>query len=280
MKPITEIVAHAEKLKPLPHTAAKLAQIIADEKSTIEDAAEVVRFDQALAADVLKIANSSFSASRRNIGNVRDAVIRLGSGRILEMIVSKRVKGIMKRPLDQYGYSENDLWRHSVASALAAENMNRYVKVNVSGISFTAALLHDIGKLLMVQVFAEDEMQKVWNTMKERQVSWAEAEKELFGFTHGDVGAHVAKLWNLPEQIEQAIRNHNNYNNDLSPVTDSVRVANVVARVIGEGIGHEGMSITIDSDIAGRLVLTREKFEMLCSDTAHKLEEVLAMYEN
>ena len=280
MKPITEIVAQAEKLKPLPHTAAKLAQVVADEGSTIENVAEIIRYDQALAADVLKIANSTFSASNRNIGNVRDAVIRLGSGRILEMIVSKRVMVIMKRPLDQYGYSESDLWRHSVASALAAENLGRYIKKQVSGVSFTAALLHDIGKLLMVQVFAEDEMQKVWNTMKEKQVSWAEAEKELFGFTHGDVGAHVANLWNLPEKIEMAIRNHNNFNTDYDPVTDSVRVANIVARAIGEGIGYEGMSISIDSDIAERLVLTREKFEMLCSDTAHKLEEVLALYES
>ena len=120
MKPITEIVTQAEKLKPLPNTVVKLAQVIADEHSTIDDVTEIIRYDQALTADILKIANSAFSASNRSIDNIRDAVIRLGSARILEMVVSKKVKFIMKRGLDQYGYSENDLWRHSVASALAA----------------------------------------------------------------------------------------------------------------------------------------------------------------
>lgn len=279
MKSLNEIIANAEQLAPLPLTAAKLAQVIADDKSTIEDATEVVRYDQALSAFVLRVANSSFSASNRTIGNVRDAVIRLGSGRILEMLISKCVRGIMKKPLAQYGYSEDDLWRHSVASAIAAENLNRYAKINISGLSFTAALLHDIGKLLMIRGFPENEMRKIWDIMKDNHVSWADAEKELFGFTHAEVGAYMAQLWKLPEHIERAIRYHNTVDTDFDLVTDSVRVANVVARAIGQGIGFEGMSVAVDSNISERLVLSRENFEMLCADTAEKLEGVLAMYE-
>ncbi len=279
MKILNEIVTQAEKLEPLPPTATRLAQVIADEKSTINDASEIIKYDQALAADVLRIANSSFSASRRSIGNVRDAVIRLGSGRILEMLVSKRVKGVMKQPLVQYGYSEDDLWRHSVASAIAAENLSRYVKVSISGISFTAALLHDIGKLIMVRVFPVEEMKKTWHIMDEKQVPWAVAEKEVFGFTHADVGAHIVQLWKLPDAIENAIRNHHAVDTDFDSVTDSVRIANMVARAIGQGIGYEGMSVAMDSGITDRLKLSREDFESLCVDTAQKLEDVLKMYE-
>ncbi len=279
MKILNEIVSQAEKLEPLPPTATKLAQVIADEKSTINDASEIIKYDQALAAEVLRIANSSFSASRRSIGNVRDAVIRLGSGRILEMLVSKRVKGVMKQPLSQYGYSEDDLWRHSVASAIAAENLNRYAQVSISGVSFTAALLHDIGKLIMVRVFPEEEMKKTWHIMEEKQVPWALAEKEVFGFTHADVGAHIAQLWKLPDTIEKAIRNHHTVDTDGDPVTDSVRIANMVARTIGQGIGYEGMSVAMDNDLADRMELSRDDVETLCADTAQKLEYVLAIYE-
>ncbi len=280
MKPLSEIVSHAEELDPLPPTAARLAQVIANEKSTIKEITEVVQYDQALAAEVLRMANSIFSASNRKIGSIRDAIIRLGSGRILELIVSRRVKGVMKQPLALYGYNEDDLWRHSVASAIAAENLSRYAKVDISGVSFTAALLHDIGKLLMVRVFPENTMQKILDCMEDRQVSWAMAEKEIFGYSHADVGAYIAKLWELPDNIEKAIRYHNTVNGDIDSVTDSVRVANVVARTIGQGVGLEGMSISIDSDITERLVLSREGIEKLCADTALKLEEVLAMYES
>jgi len=280
MKILNEIVTQSEKLEPLPPTASKLARIVADEKSTINDATEIIQYDQALAADVLRIANSAFSASSRSIGNVRDAVIRLGSGRILEMLVSKKVKGVMKQPLSQYGYTEEDLWRHSVASAIAAEYLNNYVDVQISGVSVTAALLHDIGKLIMVRVFPESNMQKIWKMMDEKKVSWAFAEKELYGFTHADVGAHIAQLWKLPEKIEHAIRFHHIDNTDLDPVTDSVRIANIVSRAIGQGIGYEGMSVTIDSDITERLKLSRQNFERLCADTAQKLDAVLMLYEN
>jgi len=279
MKTFNEVIADAGKLKPLPHTAAKLAAVIADEKSTIDDVAAVIRFDQTLSAEVLKMANSAFSAASRSIGEVREAVIRLGGGRILEMIVSKRVRSVMAGPLEQYGYDESDLWRHSVASALAAENLGRYVKVPISGISYTAALLHDIGKLLMIQVVQKDDIRKILDTINGKRISWAEAEAELFGFTHADIGAHIAKLWALPVEIETAIRYHNTFDTDVSPITDCVRVANIVARAIGQGIGYEGMGVSIDSAIAERLKLSRENFELLCAETAVRFKGVLALYE-
>ncbi len=247
MMTLSEIVTHAEHLEPLPPTAARLAQVIADEKSTIDDAAEIVKYDQALSVEILKIANSTFSASNRNISSVREAIVRLGSGRILEMVISRRVRGPMKQPLTHYGYDEDELWRHSVASALAAEVMNRFITANISGIAFTAALLHDIGKLVMARVFPEEAMRNVWQTMQQEQVAWAAAEQKVFGFSHADVGAHIAKIWNLPEPIASAIRNHHSIDTDLSPVTDSVRVANIVARAIGQGVGYEGMGVAVDS---------------------------------
>lgn len=278
MKTLSEIVLEAEKLKPLPQTAARLAQVIADERSGIDEVSEVIQYDQALVAEVLRIANSSFSATKRAITTIREAVIRLGSGRILEMIISNRVRGEMNTPLVHYGYSEEDLWNHSVASALAAELLNKHIRVNVSGISFTAALLHDIGKLVMVRVLPADDMKKVWARIAESKCSWADAEKQVFNFTHADIGAHIAHVWQLPEKIVQAIRNHHNVNADFDPVTDCVRVANVVARVIGQGIGYEGMSMSVDSEISQRLDLSREHFEILCADTACKFNEIIAQY--
>ncbi len=280
MKSLNDIIANVEELMPLPHTAARLAQVVNDKKSTIDDVSQIIRYDQALSADILKVANSSFSAPNRYIGNVRDAIIRLGSARVLQIVFSKRVKQVMQRPLVQYGYDENDLWHHSVASAIAAENMGKYVKVKIESISFTAALLHDIGKLLMIQVLPEGSLQKIWRIINEKKISWADAEKDLFGFTHADIGAEIVKVWKLPEQIEKAIRNHNLLNTDKDPMTDCVRVANVVARAIGKGIGCEGMSVRVDSDITDRLGLSREKYELLCAVTAQKFEDVLTIYEN
>lgn len=280
MNSFDDLINTVDTLEPLPQTATLLAQIVANEKSKIDEAVQVVQYDPALVADILKMTNSAFYASNRRISCIRDAVIRLGTGRILEIIVSNRVRGIMKQPLVHYGYIEDDLWRHSVASALAAEHLNKYVPVQISGVSYTAALLHDLGKLLIIRYFPEAEIQRIIIYMKENNTSWAEAEKNIFNFTHAEVGAHVASLWKMPEPIVQAILNHNNVTTDYDPITDSVRVANVVARAIGQGLGYEGMGVDIDSEIAERLTLSRENYELLCAETAQKLEEVLVMYES
>ncbi len=280
MKSQFDIVASVEDLIPIPHTAIRLAQIIGDEKSTINEVVKVVRYDQALSVDILKIANSSMSAPNRHIGNIRDAIVRLGSGCVLQIVFSKCVKSVMKRPLEQYGYCEDDLWHHSIASAIAAENLVKYVNVKIETISFTAALLHDIGKLLMIQVLPEEKIKEIMHLITKDHISWAAAEKKLFSFTHADIGAEIAKTWKLPEQIERAIRYHNRLNTVTDPITDCVRVSNIVARAIGKGIGNEGMSVVVDSDVADRLGLSQDNFELLCAITAQKFEDVLAMYEN
>ena len=76
-----------------------------------------------------------------------------------------------------------------------------------------------------------------------------------------------------------AYRRDNNFDADISPVTDCVRVANVVARAIGRGIGYEGMGVSVDSNIAERLKLSRENFGQLCAEAAFKVKGVLAIYE-
>jgi putative nucleotidyltransferase with HDIG domain len=181
--------------------------------------------------------------------------------------------------LEPYGYVEKELWFHSVASAVAAEYINRYAKTTISGISFTAALLHDLGKLLIVNKFSDKEVFNILKLVRDENISWAEAEKKVFGFNHADIGAKIADMWNLPDSIIRAILNHHNDDYDFDPVIDCVRVSNVVARVIGHGVGFEGMGVCIDSNIAERLKISREHFEQICAETAQKFNEVIAMYD-
>jgi len=277
---LDEIKIDTATLAPLPATTVRLAQVLADENSSLDEAAKVISFDQGLAADVLRMSNSTFSASRRRIESVREAVLRIGGSRILEMLISRHIKGPMKRTLPQYGYSEDDLWRHSVASAVAAEGLSKIVKTSVSGVSYTAALLHDIGKLVMIRNFPEDEMRQVFVSMQSDRISWAEAEKKVFGFSHGDVGARVAQAWKLPEAIENAIRFHNDPHNGYDLVTDTVRVANITARALGQGVGLEGMGIAVDEKIYERLGLADDGFDKLWLDAALRFQEVLDMYES
>ena len=277
-----EIIKKAGELEPLPLTAIKLSKIIADQKSTINDIVEVIQYDEAITAKVFKYANCVFYAGNRSITTLKEAVIRLGSGRILEYSIGGHLKKQFKTPLPTYGYSEDDLWRHSVASAVASEVLiNSFIKKHISGITFTAALMHDIGKLILVRAASEEDMSQIWDMVQNESspCTCEQAEKEVLGYSHADIGAELTRLWKLPVEIVRAIHFHHSVNKAFDPITDVVRIANIVARSIGEGIGKEGMNLAIDDNISDRLELTKESFEKICITTSEKLEIILEMFE-
>ncbi len=277
---LVALVDCVNDIEPMPRSAVKLAEVLGSPNSTIDTIAEVIAFDQALTALVLQFANSVFSGSRTTVSTVREAVIRLGGGRILARIAGKVTSKYMKLPLQTYGYEENELWEHSVAAALAAQLLGSHVKCAVPPLAFTAALLHDFGKLLLARYADPDVMEEVWKNVyaQDGAVTCDAAEKEILGFSHADVGAAIASMWQLPEALVVAIRDHHTVNASDSLVTDCVKISNIVARCIGVGIGNEGMNIFIDDGISTRLGISKESFEKLCAQTAVRFKDVLDAY--
>ena len=278
---IDDILKEINLLEPIPRTAVKLAALVADPSSTIEQVTEVIRYDPAFTADILKLSNSAFSGAQRRIVDLKDAVVRLGGARILEQLLGKKVRASMQIPITEYGYGEDELWRHSVAAATAAENINALLPKPIGGICFTAALLHDIGKLIICRIVSPAIMEEVWSLVSRQSMplTGEMAEKQALGFSHADIGARIASAWQLPDFIVSAIGGHHNPSAVDEPVTDVVKIANLTARSIGQGIGREGMSLAVDNEVALRLGLTREAFERLCVTTADKFETIMNMFD-
>lgn len=278
MTNIDDLLAHTTTLKPLSPTATKLARIVGDENSTIKDAVSVIAYDQAATANVLRLANSAMSASSRHIETVHQAVIRLGTARILEHIIGYHVKESLCAELPVYGYEENELWHHSVCAACASELLNGFTNARISGLSFTAALLHDIGKLIISRGVDPDDIRRIMAHADNTPCAWADAEREILGFSHADLGARLCEQWQLPDRIVYAIRTHHDgaYTGDV--ITDSVRIANITAKCVGVGLGREGMQVTIEADCAQRLDMHKEQFEKLCADTAYKYTQIISSF--
>jgi putative nucleotidyltransferase with HDIG domain len=278
---LEQIKSMASELSPLSPTAPKLARVVADPNSSADDIVEVLRYDQVLTLDILRFANSAASASTRAIATVKDAVIRTGGTRILELVVARHIKTMVQVPLALYGYSEEDLWRHSVAAALAAENLALFTNKTPSGLSFTAALLHDIGKLLIERIASANKDDLFSTRSAEQQtIPFEERERLIYGCSHADIGAEIAATWKLPQEIVEAIRHHHSLTCTNESITDAVKISNIIARVIGEGIGNEGMSIAVDAGLAQRAGISHEQFEIVCAKTGQRFAAVLAMFES
>jgi putative nucleotidyltransferase with HDIG domain len=278
MMQLNKMIEESHDLAPLPASVTRLAAVVADPGADIADIVEAIRFDQALTASVLREANSASSASRRVITSIKDAAIRIGGARILSHCIAGALRLKLAEPLPEYGYAERDLWRHSVATAIAAEELGQLIRLDARGMEFTASLLHDIGKLVIGRTAPPEAMRSVWEGVTKNDMTCEGAETEVFGFSHAAVGAEIVKTWGLPEGIGEAVRNHHAGDSPADPCTDTVVISNIVAHAMGEGLGHEGMSLSVDEGVSQRIGIKREDFERICARTAVNFSRTLALY--
>ena len=271
----------SRSLDPLPASSTRLSSLLTAEEIDLEAVVECVRLDTALTARLLSAANSAMSGARHEIDSVDDAVRRLGPGMVLAFAVGSAVRGELSSAVDEYGISEGELWRHSVACALAIDRARLHCRRTVSTHAFPTALLHDIGKLVLARHLDPRSRALVKRAQDERGLTREDAEIEVLHVCHARVGGMVAEAWSLPKKIGDGIRYHHR---PLSARTEEGRLlchqvvlAEAVADRVGASAGSAGAHL-FDASLAGLLGITRDGFEKLCDDVAGALDDVLAIY--
>jgi len=276
------LIREARDMEPLPATAARLAGLVAAEDPDLNEIVDVITYDQALTAKLLRYANSAASASRHPISTVRTAVIRMGIGTVLAVTVASAMRGRLDSALPQFGLGEGEMWRHSVASAVAAETVAGLTDVFVPPESFTAALLHDVGKLLLARHLDQEVQAWLRRALEEGGRTSVDAEAELLGVSHGELGGLIAQHWKLPISIVQGISFHHDPNRGGSPICDVVYVANSVAKQVLEMPDGGDAGLSPDHGVLpeplARLGLDAERSARVVTEAADRLDEVLAQY--
>lgn len=267
-----------DELAPMPGSLARLAAIVGDENADVAAIAKVIELDPALAADVLRLVNSAWSASAQPITSVRNAVVRLGGGRILELTIGRWVASRMGAPCGGYGLSEQELWRHAVAAALAAERLGAHAGRRIPGAAYTAALLHDIGKIVLNRHLGPEALGRMKALLQRNGATYLQCEREVLGTDHAEIGAAVGRHWELPEPLVHAIGNHHNPDGEGGPLLDAVHVANATAKLVGVGLGDEQMNMAASAAACERLGLSPGGLEALCADVAGDLAKTEELF--
>ncbi len=222
-----------ESLMPMPISSVRLAEMVSDPESTIKGFSRVIELDQALTLNVLKWANSSFSSPGSKIETVRDAVVRLGTANILKLAVGQHLLASFSSNLTKTELGENELWRHSVAAALAIENIGHFSNVKIPGVAFTAALVHDVGKLILCRRIGYDAFYEIIHGIViEKGVADIEAERIFFRTDHAEVGGAVARHWGFSEDIITSIELHHSYEIENGILLDLVVISDIAAHGI------------------------------------------------
>jgi putative nucleotidyltransferase with HDIG domain len=280
-----EVIEKARGLEPLPASVAKIAALADSPDADLSQIADAVALDPALTLKVLRRANSASARGRGEVGSARDAVMRLGMGTVLTLATGTRVKGELSRPLAPYGLEEGGLWRHSVAAALAAENLRAVSKVPLPPPTFTAALLHDLGKLVLAQFISDEVLAVLERARVSSVLERARVESEVLGVNHAELGALVARNWELPESIVAGVMFHHEpdqYESTLGhepasiPICHAVHVADVVGHTVCQA---QGALVARPSEAALRVLgLDGRDVEKICARVAEQLDETVAAH--
>lgn len=275
---LEELIDRAEALQPLPASTARLVSLINNGDCDVEEIGRVIAMDQALTLKLLRDANSAFSASYSTISTVPDAVSRLGTARVVSLALSTHAKPLLRQRIPEYDLAEGQLWRHSVLASLAADAAGRFCRKEIPSASATAALLHDIGKLVMAQFLTPAILELIQRAKTEGGFSPLEAETSLLQVHHAELGGLIGRRWKLPDNIVLGIMHHHTPEEGSDVICDVVYLANLAAKKIEAGLSGKQLEFKLDAGVTQRLGTDAQRFEELCKQGALSFQKVASLY--
>lgn len=271
----TALVKAAHDLAPLPPALVQLSALVATGAYSPGDVEAIVRLDAALTGRLLQYANSAASASYVRVGTVRDAVVRVGVGPVLSFMAATTLRPELLLAIPAYGLSEGELWRHSVAAALACEVIAQKAPVEVPPDSFTASLLHDVGKVVLARFLDPIHQRELAAAREQGGESSVRAEIEILGVDHGELGGLIGSHWNLPPRVVRGITHHHTPTAGDDVICDVVHVANVLAKRVGTGSVVTASDLDADPDALARLGLAAGRLPLLLDTLTRRLAEAV-----
>lgn len=225
---IKKIIMDTKTLPTLPGVISKLNTLSENDKTSMQELARIVTSDQILSARILRLANSPSYGFYR-VSTISNAMILLGVNVVKSLALSSSIFEIMEK--DSVG-----LWEHSLGAGMAANLIARKLRLpEVEEIS-TAALLHDIGKVIISLKCGEAAVD-IRRAVREERVTMREAEQEILDTDHGEVGGWLAKCWFLPDKLSEPIAFHHDVKLAVNHrvKTAVVHIADVLVKASGFG---------------------------------------------
>ncbi len=254
-----EILDNLHRLPAIPAVARELIHSFDDPGLDSQHLARKIGQDQALSAQVLRVANSAFYGLPRQVGSIQEAVVVLGFSAVRSLVLSAGIIGVFSSATPA-AVDRRQFWQQSLSSAIHARAVAKCLRQD-GELAFSAGLLHDIG-IMVLDVCDHERFAALWQAAQAGEYGLIEAERAALGFDHAELGAEVARRWNFPFAIEEAIRHH--YQPEHRPfqmLTGIVQVAAVLARHGAEEAPADDWFARIPPALLDAMKLDRERLE-------------------
>ena len=272
---IKKLLIEINSIPSLPTLYCQLMDELASSDSSLESIGEIIAQDMGMTTKILQVANSGFFGYSQKISSPVHAVQILGIDLIQNLVLTYEVFSKLGEFKSGKIFIDR-IWKHSVSVAAISMLLAREegASQEIQNFSFTAGLLHEIGKIILILNFPDKFKEFLELKLRNQDRSNNDLEEEVFGFTHSKIGAYLVGLWGLPDPIVEAILFHETpaecSTATLSPLT-FLHVANAFEE---EDIGtaYLGIPLNIDQKYLGKAGLAHrvskwaEQYQGTCND--------------
>lgn len=222
-------------LPPVSVVLQRLITVLNDPNSDLDDISRLVKAETALAAQVLRLANSAYYAAPTPVGSINEAVQRLGSAEVFRLVSALGSRQLFQQSLVAYGISGEELWEHTLAVAVAAETLAFYSRVDRSTV-YVAGILHPVGMLALDRIASRRQP-----PARRGVVPVLDWEQITFGNDNAAIAARVLRAWRFPENLAGIVagRYRTEAAGDERAAASVLHLASCIAEKLDAGIEAE-----------------------------------------
>ena len=269
---LDDIVKNLEDLPSLPAVVMELLTSIDQEDVDISVLARKVSHDSALTAKTLRLANSSLYGLQVKVTTIAQAITFLGFQTTRNLITAAAVTGCFAEG-QCAGFDDKAFWRHSIATAACCKAIARRLRFN-QDYAFTAGLLHDIGRLVLVSTYPR-QYEAAMAHKRLHDTAVREAEQAVMGVDHVQAGAALAEHWNFSETMRLAIAHHHGPDAPGAGLLASiVHVANAIVHELDVAGEEDDLAPTVSSAAWTALGLNEDALLHVFRETELQFEEI------
>jgi putative nucleotidyltransferase with HDIG domain len=267
---LASIVDNINRLPSLPSVVNELIVALGNKSVNVDELAHGIEKDQALSARALRVANSPFYGVRQPIGSIHDAIVVLGFRAVSSLVTTAALTNFFKVP-ELAWFDQSTFWRKSLGTAVCCRKMASLVGMDPE-VGFTAGLLHDIGRLILV-VCCPKQYQAVMVWRAEQDCFLFDAEKQILGVSHTQAGEALAKHWNFAPVVRDAIAYHHTPPaSSTATMVDLVHVADILAQALDMARDPQNIVSKIDPAAWQRLGLDWDRLNTVLPGIEHEFE--------
>ncbi|MDR1482591.1 MAG: HDOD domain-containing protein [Synergistaceae bacterium] len=252
------VLKRVKDIPSMPQFVVETLKKLDDPKSNANDVGSRLSKDEGLVVRVLRLANSAYYGLSRRITGVSEAISFLGFKTVKSIVLAATVYKFMDTAFTGYSLDRGQLWRHSQSVAATSRYLAEKLGSCDPEEAYIGGLMHDIGKIVLND-YVRFGYSIILRLVEEDNIPFCDAERQVLGFDHAQVGGLVMEQWNLPESYSYVTTFHHapwdlpSEFDSFQPVTDIVHVSNAICLMLGVGIGADGMQYNISTESLERL---------------------------